>query len=938
MPQENWDRIQEIFLHAADLPPAERAAFLDRTCNDDAEVRREVESLLRADATGEFAVQTAIKSEAASMLDESSLVGARLGPYRLLNEIGRGGMGSVYLAERDDEHYRKLVAVKVVKRGMDTAGVLARFRHERQILAGFEHPYIARLIDGGTTPDGRPFFVMEYIEGQPIVTYCQERNLDLESRLRLFLRVCEAVSYAHRALVVHRDLKPNNILVDREGIPKLLDFGVAKLLDPGADPGLTSTVFAMGPLTPAYASPEQVRGLPITTTADVYALGAILYELLTGTVAQKIDPHTPSEIERVVCQTEVLRPSIAARAAGLPRLNSDVDNIVLMALRKERERRYTSVDQLAEDIRRHLDGRPVLARQDSLGYRAQKFVGRNRFPIVGIACCSIGLLLAYLFRPAMPMPHVSRVVQLTKTGGAWPGQPLYTDGPRVYYQSIGPLGAETQPRQVLLNGNEDTPAAIPANRFLIRGLSPDDDEFLAISLIEKSTVWTIPVAGGTPRRVGNLVADDIAWSHDGRAFAYAQGFQLFLANANGTSSRLLTTVPVVSGETQSGGIDHIRWSPDDRELRFTLLTYTAEALWEVGADGRQLHELRFNGPGKEMECCGEWTLDGRYFVFKSSRGGISNLWALEEKSDWWRRANRDPVQLTSGPMNYIQPIPSRNGKSIFAIGAQPSGELVRYDAARKDFVPFLGGRSFTRLAFSRDGQWLTYVDYPEMTLWRARTDGSEPVQLTFPPLEVGTPRWSPDSKRITFFARQPGQLWRNYFISAEGGSPDPFPSEPFSQAIPDWMPGGDALIYSRAYAAANPALYLFDLRSGRSEKIPGTDGLYGPIWSPDGRYLSAVDAATNVLLLVDLKSGKRTQIAGLARFPVWSADSQYLYFTRDGIKWILRVHVPDRREEKVLEVPFRLTYWPFGLAPDGSLLMLREHGRYDVYALTLSSP
>ena len=321
MPQENWDRIQEIFLQAADLPPAERAVFLDRTCNDDAEVRREVESLLRADATGEFAVQTAIKSEAASMLDESSLVGARLGPYRLLNEIGRGGMGSVYLAERDDEHYRKLVAVKVVKRGMDTAGVLARFRHERQILAGFEHPYIARLIDGGTTPDGRPFFVMEYIEGQPIVTYCQERNLDLESRLRLFLRACEAVSYAHRALVVHRDLKPNNILVDREGIPKLLDFGVAKLLDPGADPGLTSTVFAMGPLTPAYASPEQVRGLPITTTADVYALGAILYELLTGTVAQKIDPHTPSEIERVVCQTEVLLPSIAASGAGRQRLN-----------------------------------------------------------------------------------------------------------------------------------------------------------------------------------------------------------------------------------------------------------------------------------------------------------------------------------------------------------------------------------------------------------------------------------------------------------------------------------------------------------------------------------------------------------------------------------------------------------------------------------------
>ena len=230
------------------------------------------------------------------------------------------------------------------------------------------------------------------------------------------------------------------------------------------------------------------------------------------------------------------------------------------------------------------------------------------------------------------------------------------------------------------------------------------------------------------------------------------------------------------------------------------------------------------------------------------------------------------------------------------------------------------------------------MDYPEGTLWRARSDGTEQLQLTFPPLQTGTPSWSPDGKRIAFLAVQPGQLSKDYVISAEGGNPEPFPSEPVSQQGPTWMPAGNSLIYRRAYGAENPGLYQYDLRSGRSEKIPGTDGLYGAIWSPDGRYLSAVDAATDVLLLVDLQSGTRTQIAGPARWPTWSADSQYLYFTRDGIKWILRVRVPDGKEEMFLEVPFRLTAWPFTLAPDGTLILLREHGRYDVYSLALSVP
>lgn len=574
---------------------------------------------------------------------------------------------------------------------------------------------------------------------------------------------------------------------------------------------------------------------------------------------------------------------------------------------------------------------------------------RPRRRALAAAAVVAALMLAYRFRPAMPLPHVSRVEQLTKSGGALPS-PLITDGPRVYYRSLDEKAADLSIRQVLLNGNEDTPLGIPG-RFLIRGLSPDDTEFLAITESgEHSTVWTVPVAGGSPRRVGNQVADDIAWSHDGNWFAVAQANQLVVAKADGTSSRPLATLS--DGST---GIDQIRWSPDGRLLRFTLssagpggsLKYpTTRALWEVGADGRNLRQLSFPWPGKEMECCGDWTPDGQYFLFQSQREGVSNLWALEEKSDWWRRANREPVQLTAGPVNYYQPVSSRNGKRIFAVGGQPSGELVRYDAARKEFAPFLGGRSADRLVFTRDGQWLAYVAFPEGTLWRARSDGTELLQLTFPPLQVTSPRWSADGKRIAFSAVQPGVSWKVFVISAEGGSPQPLPPQPFTQSPADWMPGDrDALIYSRAYGAENPALYRFDLRSRQGEKIPGTDGLYGPVWSPDGRHLTTVNPATDVLLLVDLKTGKRRQIAGPARWQAWSADSQYIYFTRDGSNWLFRVRVPDGSEERVLEVPFRgvvgvhlTSMWNFTLAPDDSPIILREHGRFDLYSLSLSVP
>jgi serine/threonine protein kinase len=316
-----------------------------------------------------------------------------IGPYRILRKLGEGGMGAVYLAERDDAQYKKQVAVKLVKRGMASSLIVRRFRNERQILAALDHPNIGRLLDGGSTEDGLPYFVMEYIEGKPINEYADAQNLSTAARLKLFRKVCAAVHYAHQKLVVHRDIKPSNILVTAEGEPKLLDFGIAKLLDADTAAGLIDTgATAVGMMTPDYASPEQVRGLAVTIATDIYSLGVVLYQLLTGRRPYQIKSLSPQDILQAICEQEPLRPSTAVTRAqqtagtegGSPtgrqtrgegrtrtfnpdklrrRLRGDLDNIVLMAMRKEPERRYASVEQFSSDIERHLDGLPVIARR-----------------------------------------------------------------------------------------------------------------------------------------------------------------------------------------------------------------------------------------------------------------------------------------------------------------------------------------------------------------------------------------------------------------------------------------------------------------------------------------------------------------------------------------------------------------------------------------------
>ncbi|MEW6125815.1 MAG: protein kinase [Acidobacteriota bacterium] len=443
----NSEREQQIELisHAAlARDNGEREAYIKQACAGDPVLQNEVKARIflfektasyhaasstqpldNSDATRQEAT-TQLFSDAATIgLSEEEqsalLIEPNIGAYKILRVLGQGGMGIVYLAQRDDEQYRKKVAIKVIRIGFENDFAIKRFRNERQILASLDHPNIAKLLDGGATPDGRPYFVMEYIEGKPITEYADTHRLSTIERLKLFRKVCSAVHYAHQNLVIHRDLKPSNILVTDDGIPKLLDFGIAKLLNPElADHPLEATIAAVRLMTPEYASPEQVKGEPITTASDIYSLGVLLYQLLTGHRPYRFQTRTPENLALVICQQNPEKPSTAvkrtesvslsdgmeveitpeavskARDGNLEklrkRLAGDIDNIVLMAMRKEPERRYASVDQFANDIRRHLENLPVIARQDTLWYRASKFMGRNKAAMLAAALILLTLI------------------------------------------------------------------------------------------------------------------------------------------------------------------------------------------------------------------------------------------------------------------------------------------------------------------------------------------------------------------------------------------------------------------------------------------------------------------------------------------------------------------------------------------------------------------
>ncbi len=444
MSRERWSRVREVLQTVLECDHRQRSAVLDQACSHDSELRASVEALLEHEPALDRFMNppdtTTLRGMFTEVIDNRA-IGRQIGPYKLCEVVASGGMGTVYRAVRADDLYDKQVAIKLIKGGMDAEHVLSRFRQERRVLASLEHPYITALLDAGVTDDGQPYIVMEFVAGQTITEYCEERRLSVGDRLRLFQKVCAAVQHAHQRLVVHRDLKPGNIFVSDEGVPKLLDFGISKIIDPdqaGLPQDQTITVFRL--MTPQYSSPEQLRGETITTSSDVYSLGVVLYELLTGHLPHDLRNRTPSEAERVVLETPPERPSIVlgqvttsrdrngrtrsltpesvSRARGEThdklrrQLIGDLDNIVLMAMRKDPSRRYVSVQQFSDDVQRYLEGKPVTARKDTLGYRTAKFVSRNKMAVAATAAVTISLAIGVVMATVGRMREMDALRQV----------------------------------------------------------------------------------------------------------------------------------------------------------------------------------------------------------------------------------------------------------------------------------------------------------------------------------------------------------------------------------------------------------------------------------------------------------------------------------------------------------------------------------------------
>ena len=427
MTPERWQHVKQALAKALELAPTEREVFLENSYAANASLRDDLGPLLASEQRlrGEFLEPGDLAAAAATWIspDENFWTGRRVGPYTVVEQIGAGGMAEVYRAFRDDDQYKKVVALKFVRAGHYSSAVFARFKNERQILAGLDHPNLAKLLDGGTSEEGMPYFVMELIDGQPITEYCDQHNLSSRERLKLFLQVCAAVHYAHQRLIIHRDIKPGNILVTTDGQPKLLDFGIAKIVEPGPDPGeAEATLTSFRVLTPRYASPEQMKGDAMTIATDVYSLGVVLYELLTGRSPYQFANGSTQELTQEVCEREPQKPSLAvllSQPGGLQeshpgklskQLSGDIDNILLMALRKEPSRRYASVSDLQEDIQRHLENIPVRARNDGAWYRTTKFVARHKAAVSASVLVVLALLSALIITL-----HEARVARIERT-------------------------------------------------------------------------------------------------------------------------------------------------------------------------------------------------------------------------------------------------------------------------------------------------------------------------------------------------------------------------------------------------------------------------------------------------------------------------------------------------------------------------------------------
>jgi len=976
---QRWQHIESLYHEALERDAAHRSGYLRQACEGDQELEREVASLLaQAEGSDEFLEAPALDAAARLVArDEpigeaphgaAAMVGTTISHYQILDQLGGGGMGVVYKAL--DTRLGRPVALKFLRAAglahglaeqspQHQAEALERFRREARAASALNHPNIVVVHDVGQY-QGQPFMVMEFLEGQTLRHLIEQGRSRTQTIIDLAIEIADGLAAAHAKGIIHRDIKPSNIFVSgeasgRPGQVKILDFGLAKSWpsDPPAagtssalhsgtsqptatvyDVSLTSPGVTVG--TAAYMSPEQARREELDARTDLFSFGVVLYELASGQRPFRGD-----------VAAVVLHQILAETPAPLSQLNlklpAELEHIVNKALEKDRALRYQSAVEMGADLKRlkrDSSSGDVPAPWSAVGVgekRARVRVAfRRRWIAALLAAAAAAALISVELRPR-PIPKVSAYRQITNDGGM--KGLIGTDGVRLYF--FWNSGTGHWIGQMSVSGGEPARVPMPSPFFILFDLAPDGASLLAaeIATYGEGPLWSVPIPGGSPHRIGNLLASCAAWSPDGGRIAYARQGDLFVAQSDGSAARQLAAV--------EGGITSPAWSPDGKRIRFTAYDdqrHLAD-LWEVSLQRPGAHRLF--PAGASADCCGRWTPDGRYFVFYRQ----GQIWAVAEPRLLEWRPHPKPIQITSGAVKFVDALPATDSRRLFAVGLAPRGEVGRFDARSGQFAPLLVGISADFATYSPDGQWIAYVTYPDGALWRSRTDRTERLQLTQPAANsfATLPRWSPDGSEILYSEASAGQLTRIYRVPAAGGQPRlllPGLNQVNSDA--NWSPDGKRICFGGASGTAGSApgagIHMLDLETGSVSALPGSDNLFSPRWSLDGRYIAALSLDSTRLAVFQVASGRWEDLAkGTVSFPCWSHDSRTLYYIQStDHPAVMRVRLADRKVERVIDLGDISLAGFYGaslsLAPNDQPVMTRDSGSMEIFSLDWRTP
>jgi serine/threonine protein kinase/Tol biopolymer transport system component len=851
--------------------------------------------------------------------------GAKLEGYEVLGLLGAGGMGEVYRAR--DPVLKREVAIKVLPSFvLQDADRLRRFEKEAQAAAALNHPNILAIHRYGIF-EGAPFLVSELLVGDSLRQQLERGPLPVRKAIDTGVQVAHGLAAAHEKGIVHRDLKPENLFVTKGGRVKILDFGLAKLMQPqagsdGTGPTVSQVTepgLVMG--TISYMSPEQVRGNPVDHRADIFAFGATLYEMLAG----KRPFQRPTAAETM---TAILNDDPPGLSQITPAIPPGLQRIVHRCIEKSPEQRFQSASDLAFALEALSE--PVLP---SGGAKATM---DRRWPTKVLAWPSslvaLSSLLMIAFATAglaafLKSPSASGLLDSTQiTFSADPKQgPVFTDGSRLYFTSAG------GPSEMSIAGGPIVPTQILGPGMQILDISKDTSKVLGLKLDlndnnSRGTLWTAPMLGGTARKLSDHLALKARWSPDGRSILFCDQRTLYSIGVDGQDLRAIWTGP--------GDLDDLSFSPDGQNLSLTVSTNSTPRLWRLLADGRNAHPLQFDWPAAASQYAGQWTPDGKRFLFSSDREGPKNLYELVAPRwfEFWKKPAA--VRLTGNLLSIQAFAPAQDGKGVYVLGQIDEGTMRAYDPQSRKMVPYLDNLSMLGFVISPDGQWMAYLEYPSRYLWKSRLDGSEKLELTSS--YAGMQEWSPDGKWVVY------SDWRNlYRVSADGGAPEKLTPDGHYDVQPSWFPDGKKIAFNYFPYPGQPLrIRVLDLATRQVSTMPGADGYFFPLWSPDGKYLTATAENPSRMVLYSAETGKWRDLHIFEApwgWEVWAKDSKSLYTSYQlGDNGIYNLTVPDGRWTKVtgLEGVNPTDFDAFlSLTPDGQPAIMSRTGVAQLYLL-----